>query len=79
MEYILTKHAKDMMIERNIKSEWLKDVISNPDFIEERIDGNKHYFKKIIDFGNRYLHIVINNTVEPSNVITLFFDRNVMR
>jgi aminoglycoside phosphotransferase len=77
MKYTFSKHAKSMIQERKIRLEWIHHTLDMPDFIETRSDGNQHYFKKIIDFGSRYLHIVINDSVNPNKIVTLFFDRGV--
>jgi hypothetical protein len=73
-EYILSKHAVDMMKERNIIKVWIDLTLNEPDWVEDRTDGNKHYFKEIIDYGSRYLHIVVNCGLNPNRIVTLFFD-----
>jgi hypothetical protein len=78
-EYIFTKHAEDMMKERNIIKEWIDTTLNQLDWVEDRTDGNKHYFKKIVDYGSRNLHIVVNSSVNPNKIVTLFFDRGAKK
>ena len=37
-DYQLSKHAKDMMYERQIPAEWVKSALSQPDIQEQQID-----------------------------------------
>jgi len=41
------------------------------------IHENTHYLKRIQDFGDRWLRVVVNPNVEPNRVVTVFFDRRV--
>lgn len=47
----LSKHAKDMMYERNIQIEWLEATLSQPDTQEQQIDGTVHYIKKFLNMA----------------------------
>ena len=78
-KYVLTKHAEFQIRERKISIDWVKQSLNNPDKIILRADdhGNTHYLKQIQEFGNRYLRVVINTTVEPNKIVTLFFDRRI--
>ncbi len=75
MEYKLTTHARDMIKERQISENWVEDAMSNPDHTEEKEDGTTHYIKKIVEYGNRYLRVIVN----PKGflVVTVFFDRRL--
>jgi hypothetical protein len=42
-------------------------------------DGNIHYIKAIKERNNRILHIVVNPNFQPNRIVTLFFDRRLMR
>jgi hypothetical protein len=55
------------------------DTLSHPERVEPLADsqGNTHYLKQISDFGDRWLRVVVNPTVEPNRVITVFFDLRV--
>lgn len=71
-DYQLSKHAKDMMYERQIPAEWVKSALSQPDIQEQQIDGTVHFIKKIPAHGNNFLRIVIDPRVDPWRVVTLF-------
>lgn len=75
----LTKHAKDMLKERNISEEWVWRTVENFDWENEGEDSNIHYFKSIIEHDGRILHVVINPHVSPKKVVTVFFDRKARR
>lgn len=77
--YQLSKHAKDMMYERDIHTEWVEAALSQPDTQEEQIDGTVHFIKKIAAYGNNFLRVVIDPRVDPQRVVTLFFDRRLKR
>ena len=72
-----SKHFTDMLIERGIKKEWAKLALDSPDKIEEKSDGTRHLIKRIPEFGNRWLRIIVNTTTAPEILITAFFDRRV--
>lgn len=73
----VSKHFTDMLIERGIKKEWAKLALDFPDRIEERDDGTRHLIKRIPEFGNRWLRVIVNTTTSPKILITAFFDRRV--
>lgn len=77
--YIFSKHAQFQIQERKIKTPWIQETLNNPDQIIPFADdhGNTHYLKQIEEFGNRYLRVVVNQTVEPNRIVTLFFDRRI--
>lgn len=74
-DYVFTLHARDMLKEREIPEQWVLDAISVPDEKSIESDGNTHYFKSLSERENRVLHIVVNETTEPSRIVTLFLDR----
>jgi len=78
-KYNLSKHARNIMIEREIQLSWINSAIQDPDqkiLIEKK---EIHYIKKISEFGNRYLRVVVNPTVNPMNIVTVFFDRRLIK
>ncbi len=75
----LSKHALDMLKERKIPEEWIWRALKNPDWKETKDDGNIHYFKGILEHGNRALHVIVNINVSPNRVVTVFFDRKARR
>ena len=74
-EPVFTVHARDMLREREIPEQWVLDAISAPDEKNIGSDGNSHYFKSLPERENRFLHVVVNESVEPNRVVTLFLDR----
>jgi len=75
----LTEHAREMLQERNIPEEWMWRAIDNPDIVEEKDDGTLHYIKSIPEHGGRFLRVVVNPYPYPRRIVTLFFDRRLMR
>ena len=43
----------------------------------ENEDGNLHFAKAIAEKQNRILHVVVNPSVSPKRVVTVFFDRRL--
>ena len=74
-EYLFTAHARDMMKEREISEEWVLQVIDQPAEKSVGNDGNMHYFKSLAEREGRVLHVVVNETVQSSRIVTLFLDR----
>lgn len=75
----LSDHARSQMQERNIQPSWLTETLSSPDRLLLFADphGNTHYLKQIADFGGRWLRVIVNPTVNPQRIVTIFFDRRV--
>ncbi len=72
-----TAHARTMIHERMIQEDWIMNAVNNPDQTEERRADEKHYLKKIPDAGGKILRVIVNPSVSPLRVITVFFDRRV--
>ncbi|MBU1626149.1 DUF4258 domain-containing protein [bacterium] len=79
MDFVLTTHAREMLKQRNILEEWVLRTVFNPDWENIGQDDNTHYFKEIIEFENRVLHVIMNPNVRPKKVVTVFFDRKARR
>lgn len=79
MKYTLTKHAKDVLEEREIPVTWLERVLNAPQRAEPDPDDAEleHRLGRIAEHGNRVLRVVVNKTVRPVRVITLYFDRTM--
>ena len=75
--YELSEHASEVLKERNIKEEWVKLTMENPDNTEAKEDGSIHYIKAVKEYDGRYLRVVFNP--DTKKVITLFFDRRLGR
>ncbi len=80
MKYELTTHAKESLEKRsNIRLEWLERVISSPQLVQaDSTDAElEHRIGKIEEFEGRVLRVIVNPNVDPTRVITAFFDRNM--
>lgn len=74
-----TQHFQDMLKERNIAPAWADATVSEPDRVENPSDGTRHYLKRIPEYGNRWLRVVVNPKATPPARITAFFDRRLGR
>ena len=74
-DYVFTNRAKDMLKEHGITEQWVLEIVDNPDKKQLGNDGNMHYFRSLPERENHTLHVVVNETVEPKRIITLFLDR----
>lgn len=79
--YVLSTHAERVLIERGIKRDWVERTLAEPD--ETRPDARDkslvHHLRVIPEHGNRVLRIVVNETVDPRRIVTIFFDRRERR
>ena len=71
-----TKHAEEMLRERNLDRELVVDAVLNPDWTEEETEEVWHAFRRV---GDKVLRVVVKGHVEPYLVITAFFDRRLKR
>ncbi len=80
MDYVLTEHARDALAKRRILTGWMERALTTPELIEvDPIDANlEHRLMHIAEFDNRVLRVVVNVTVIPPRVVTVFFDRRRM-
>ncbi len=72
-------HFADMLQERGILREWVDAAIEAPERTEEHDDGTRHYIKRIPEFGDRWLRVIVNVTAFPGKRVTAFFDRRLRR
>ena len=79
MDFVFSKHALDMLTERDIREAWVQDAIDDPDWKFEGFDGNMHFYKSVTGREGRFLHVVTNARVQPAKVVTAFFDRRARR
>jgi hypothetical protein len=77
VEVRLSKHAIDVLTERTIERAWMEATLSEPDQTENAADGTVHDLRRVEEFGQRCLRVVVNPRTEPPLVVTLFFDRRV--
>ncbi|HMQ53368.1 MAG TPA: DUF4258 domain-containing protein [Anaerolineae bacterium] len=75
----LSKHAVEMLQERNIAEDWVWQTVNSPDDLIAGADGNVHYIKSIAENQGRVLRVIVNPSVDPNRVVTVFFDRRLRR
>ncbi len=76
MEILFSQHARDMLNERNFTQKEIKSVIKNPDRIEDKEEGVKHFLKQK---ENRILPVVVKESKTSYTVITMFYDRRLKK
>lgn len=74
-----TRHAVDVMAERNILTEWVQRVVAEPMLrLPDPLDPMvERFFRSIPDQDNRVLRVAVNTNVAPWRVVSVFFDRNM--
>jgi len=79
MNYTLTEHAKRVLAEREIPIEWLEHALREPAFSEpDPEDASlERRYRPIPECKGRVLRVVINPSVEPVRVVSVFFDRSM--
>ena len=75
----LSSHAIDMLTERDIQEEWLWRTINAPEKKQMGKDNNLHFTRPIEEKEGRILHVIVNPSVQPNRVITVFFDRRLRK
>lgn len=79
MELEYTKHALDVMDERNIPVEWIERTVSDlalrlPDRDYPEVE---RFFRAVPEYGNRVLRVAVNTNVATWRVVSVFFDRGM--
>jgi hypothetical protein len=79
IEFILTTHANKVVVEREIKHEWIQRILTNPMKIE--VDENDlevfHALGQIPENDNRVLRVVFTKNGNMFKIITTYFDRTM--
>jgi hypothetical protein len=75
--YNYSQHFNDRIFERNIKVEWVIDVIENYDDSFQSNSSEVHYIKTIVQNENRCLKVIVNPITKT--IITAFFDRSLKK
>ena len=76
-DYIFSKHASEMLAERKIEEDWVWRVLNESTNTFTSEDGNLHFTKALTEKEDRVLHVVVNLTVSPNRIVTVFFDRRL--
>ena len=79
MNYELTQHARDVLAERSIPIEWLERALREPELKKpDPTDATLECrYRKIPEHENRVLRVVVNTTVVPERVVSVYFDRTM--
>lgn len=79
MNYALTEHARKVLVKRQIPIEWLERALQEP--ILREPDPNDaspdRRYCPITEFNGRVVRVVVNTSVEPVRVVSVFFDRRM--
>ena len=79
MKFELTKHAQKVMAEREIPLAWVERTYHQPELCQpdENDATVERRFRKIPEYDDRVLRVVVNTTVEPNRVVSVYFDRQM--
>lgn len=72
-----TRHFKVMLRERSIPMSLITRTLNEPDKVEDRADGTRHFLRRTHKRRNQWLRVIVNITVVPNKAITAFFDRRL--
>jgi hypothetical protein len=77
VDYFLTQHARRVIVERNIEIEWMERTLSAPALRERDPDdpGLERLYLAIPECDGRVLRVVVDVSVVPVRVVSVFFDR----
>ncbi len=76
MRIKFTKHAEDMLKERNIDITFVEDAVRNPDWKESAEDELWYAFKRV---EGKVLRVVIKGRKKPYTIVTMYYDRKVKK
>ena len=77
-DFDFSEHAlKRLMMRREIEFDWVVLCLDHPDRITKVQSNSWHYLKRIPEFGNRVLKVIVNPLIVPPRIITLHFDRDM--
>lgn len=79
MDYTLSKHAEDVIREREIRLEWIRDTLAQPAAVQAHPEDPhlQHALLPIPEFGYRVLRVIFNASRNPPHVVTVYFDRTM--
>ena len=81
MPITFTRHATEVMQERDIRPEWIEKVVEAPEHlnVDAQDSARRLAFGRIAEFGNRWLRVVYVEANGEKRIITAFFDRGMER
>ncbi|NMG83242.1 MAG: DUF4258 domain-containing protein [Methanosarcinales archaeon] len=69
-----TKHAEDMLKERNLEKKLIEETVFDPDWKEEKEEDIWHAFRRV---GNKVLRVIVKGKEGSYKVITMYYDRRI--
>ena len=69
-----TAHEKTIMQERMIQEDWEKHRL-RPGYDRRKAGWRKNYLKQIPQNAGKFLRVIVNPSIRPPRVITVFFDK----
>lgn len=76
MKIKFTKHAEDILKERNIDITFVEDAVRNPDWKEYAEDELWYAFKRV---EGKVLRVVIKGRKKPYMIVTMYYDGRVKK
>ncbi len=75
--FVYTKHAQDMLGERDLKQEWVELTVDQPEAVETDPGrpGVVRAFRAIPERGGRILRVAYTLVGKTTHIVTVFFDR----
>ena len=79
MRYRLTQHAQKAMEEREILLPWIERTLESPELClpDPGDPGLERRYRRIPEFGNRVLRVIVSTGEDPRSIVSVFFDRNM--
>ena len=77
MKFKLSRHAKDVMENRNILEKWLYAILDNPSVTINVAEDEIHMYGIVYAYNERCLKIVVNPLTYV--VVTTYFDRQMKK
>jgi hypothetical protein len=77
MKYELTQHARDVLADRCIPVDWLEQALGEPELRQaDPTDATlERRCRRIPEHEKRVLRVVVNVTVVPERVVSVYFYR----
>lgn len=80
MNFILSHHAEEKIIQRQISLKILQEILNNPQQVLEE-DGLKVYQGTFVAINSKtyLLRIYVNDLVEPQKIVTVYVTSNLRK
>ena len=80
MDFVLTQHAKDVILRRAISMEWIQQAIQQGKVERDQVDEKlEHRLIRIQGYDNRVLRVIIDPGSKPIKIISAYFDRTMKK